>query len=181
VLAGWETVDTAVGHAALRRYLERLLHDEIAPTLPATPGLDLRAYGARLLERFANPALQHRTRQIAMDGSQKIPQRWLGTVRDRLAAGAGIERLALAVAAWLQTLGGVDEAGRTLAVDDPLADALARCADAAPGAVQRVEALCSFAPVFGELGADPRFVGAVLQQAQRLRAEGVVGALASAV
>ena len=57
------------------------------PTLAAPPGVDLAA----LLrdadrERFRNPALPHRTRQIAMDGSQKLPQRLLGTVRDRLAA-----------------------------------------------------------------------------------------------
>ena len=50
--------------------------------------LDLAEYGATVLERFANPALKHRTTQVAMDGSVKLPVRMLGTVRDRLAAGA---------------------------------------------------------------------------------------------
>lgn len=177
VLAGWDTVDQALSQAALRRWIERLMHDEIALTLPPTPGLDPGAYGARLLQRFANPALQHRTRQIAMDGSQKIPPRWLGTVRDRLAAGRGIERLALAVAAWLQFLGGVDEAGRSFPIDDPLADALAQHAATARDGNERIRALCAFTPVFGDLGALPRFVGAVERQAQRLRTLGVVGAL----
>jgi len=53
--------------------------------------------------RFANPALKHRTWQIAMDGSQKLPQRLLGTIRDRLAAGGSIDRLALGVAAGCAT------------------------------------------------------------------------------
>ena len=53
------------------------------PTLAAPPGVDLAAYGAQIRERFRNPALPHRTQQIAMDGSQKLPQRLLGTVRER--------------------------------------------------------------------------------------------------
>ena len=182
VLAGWRTVDAAMAQPALRSYILRLMHDEIAPTLPAPPGLDLRDYRARLLQRFTNPALQHRTQQIAMDGSQKIPQRWLGTVRERLAAGAGIELLAVAVAAWLQYLGGVDEAGRSYLVDDPLADALARqttLATAASDATQRAATMCAFAPVFGALGANARFVAEVGRAWERLRAEGVAATLAT--
>ena len=61
------------------------MREEIAPTLPPLPGLDLAQYQERLLRRFANPALRHQTRQIAMDGSQKLPQRLLDTARARLA------------------------------------------------------------------------------------------------
>ena len=84
-MAGWQTVDHAIGQAPLRDHIEALMRDEIEPTLPALPGLDLAAYRTNLLARYANPALAHRTQQIAMDGSQKLPQRLLGTVRDRLA------------------------------------------------------------------------------------------------
>ena len=180
VLAGWPTVDRAIGDADLRRFIEGLMRDEIAPTLPPTPGLDLPAYGARLLERFANPALQHRTQQIAMDGSQKIPQRWLNTVRDRLSAGAPFERLALAVAAWIHYLRGVDEAGQAYRIEDPLAEelaGLARRADAAESALERAACVSAFAPVFGELGREPRFVAALARQAQALRDGGVRAAL----
>src|SRR5258706_15206565 len=78
-MASWRSVDVAIAQPALRRYVDALLRDEVAATLPALPGLDLDEYRARLLERFANPALQHKTAQIAMDGSQKLPQRLLGT------------------------------------------------------------------------------------------------------
>ena len=55
-----------------------------------------------LTERFDNTALQHRTAQIANDGSQKLPQRIIGSALDRLAAGAGADHLMLAVAAWIR-------------------------------------------------------------------------------
>ena len=88
------------------------------PTLDM-PGVDLGAYRDELLARFANPALKHRTWQIAMDGSQKLPQRLLGTIRDRLKAGQRIERLSLGVAAWMRYVMGIDEKGETIDVRDP--------------------------------------------------------------
>ena len=44
-----------------------------------------------------------------MDGSQKLPQRLLGTVRDNLAAGRRIDLLTLAVAGWMRYVSGRDE------------------------------------------------------------------------
>ncbi|HEY9317651.1 MAG TPA: mannitol dehydrogenase family protein [Achromobacter sp.] len=190
VMAGWATVDQAMAQPALKAYLAALLQDEIVPTLPALPGLDLAQYQARLLERYENPALKHQTRQIAMDGSQKLPQRLLDTVRARLAADQPIPGLALAVAAWLHFLRGVDQAGRRYDIQDPMAAVLARQHALAEAAAERsgagpaamlawTEAWTSLAPVFGDLGQDPRFVRAVAQAAQSLRSLGVAGALAA--
>lgn len=179
VLAGWATVDRAIAEPALRRFVEALMREEIEPTLAVIDGLgdvDLAAYRMRLIERFANPALAHRTAQIAMDGSQKIPQRWLGTLRERLAADASIEHLALALAAWLQFLGGVDEAGRAFTIDDPLAaelQALHARAAGAPTDTARIATLLGFAPVFGTLGREHGVVDAVARQSARLRRDGV--------
>lgn len=171
-LLGLPTVDRAVADPTLRAFADALLRDEVQPTLPPLPGLDLDAYRARLLQRFANPALQHRLLQIAMDGSQKIPQRWLATVRQRLAAGQGIEHLALCVAAWLRFIDGVDEQGRALPLDDPLADALRVARRASDGGL-------GFEPVFGDLAQAPAFVAAVQRQAAVLALGGVRVALGS--
>jgi fructuronate reductase len=180
-MAGFATVDRALAQPALRRFVDALLRDEVAPTLPPLPGVDLEAWRAALLQRFANPALQHKTRQIAMDGSQKLPQRLLGTVRDRLAAGASIDRLGLAVAAWIHWLRGVDERGERYAIDDPLAAPLARqlaqAAQAGGDEAARVAAFCAFAPLFGTLGADTRFVQTVARHTASLRARGVTATL----
>ena len=176
VVAGWDTVDRAIREPALRRAVDTMMREEIEPTLHGLADLDLAAYRTRLLDRFSNPALAHRTRQIAMDGSQKIPQRWLGTVRDRLVAGAPIDRLALAVAAWLRFLQGADEAGQPYEINDPLAAELAALqarAATMPDEAQRVASMCGYAPVFGTLGEDRRFVEAVSRHAASLRQRGV--------
>ena len=175
-MAGWRTVDVAVAQPALHRYLDLLMRDEIAPTLPSLPGLDLDDYRARLLQRFANPALQHQTHQIAMDGSQKLPQRLLGTIRDRMQAGQPYDRLALAIAAWLHYLRGSDESGTAHAISDPLAATLTeRLAGASvhDSAAQ----LLAFTPVFGDLGQDARFVSAVARHLVALRQRGVAATL----
>ena len=96
--------------------------EEIAPTLAQPPGIELPGYCAQLMTRFRNAALPHRTRQIAMDGSQKLPQRLLGPIRDRLAAGASIRHLTLAVAGWIRYASGTDERGAPIDVQDPLAE-----------------------------------------------------------
>lgn len=176
--AGWATVDAAVAQPALARFVDHLLRDEVAPTLAsALPGFDLAAYRAQLLQRFANPALAHRTQQIAMDGSQKLPQRWLNSLRERLAAGASIDLLALALAAWVQHLGGRDERGRAHALDDPLAaelSALHARAMAQPTATARAAEVTRFAAVFGaDLADEPRLVQALARALEALRSGGV--------
>jgi len=180
-VAGWRTVDRAVAEPALHHYLDTLLLNEIAPTLPALPGLELNDYRARLLQRFANPALQHQTQQIAMDGSQKLPQRLLGTVRDRLDAHTSIERLALAVAAWFYCLRGVDEAGTCHTIHDPLSSELAAQLSHAPAAGSvhdGVGHFIAFAPVFGDLGTSLRFISDVARHALSLQQRGVAATLA---
>jgi fructuronate reductase len=181
VQAGWATVDQSIAQPALARFVDGLLRDEVAPTLADDlAGFDLAGYRMQLLQRFANPALAHKTQQIAMDGSQKLPQRWLNTLRDRLAAGAPIERLALALAAWVMHLRGRDEAGREYKLDDPLAAELAALharALAQPSALQRAAEITRFAPVFGDLADEPRLVQALARALEALRSQGVARSL----
>lgn len=133
-LAGWPTVAAAVADPTLAAHIAALMQ-EIAPTVHLPASADLASYCHALLARFANPALQHRTAQIAMDGSQKLPQRLFAPALDRLAAGQRAPRIALGVAAWLRFLQGRADDGAALALDDPqaarLRQAAARAADAA--------------------------------------------------
>ena len=125
-LMGHDFVWQAAGDPLLSQLIERQMAEEIAPTLKMPAGTDLPAYCTQLMQRFRNVALPHRTQQIAMDGSQKLPQRLLGTVRDRIAAGAPYAHLALAVAGWIRYASGTDERGATIDVADPLAATFAR-------------------------------------------------------
>lgn len=158
-LSGCETVADAMADEGIAALVEGLMNEEVTPTLAVPPGADLAAYKRSLLERFRNPELRHRTWQIAMDGTQKLPQRLLGTARDRLRAGAPIDRIALGVAAWMRYVSGSDEAGGAIDVRDPLAEDLKRIAtEAGPVAERLAPALLRLESVFGtDLPADPRF------------------------
>jgi len=101
LLSGHETVAKSFGDPAIRGFIEALWADAAA-TLPDDAGLDTQRYVRELTQRFDNTALAHRTAQIANDGSQKLPQRIIGTAIDRLAAGSSANRLMLAVAAWIR-------------------------------------------------------------------------------
>ena len=92
------------------------------PTLDRPDGFEAAVYRQALLDRFANPALAHRLHQIAMDGSQKLPQRLLATLADRRAGGRNSPALKLAIAAWMRWQGGEDARGNRFTVDDPMAD-----------------------------------------------------------
>jgi fructuronate reductase len=129
-LAGHQYVADVMQSPGFVRLVHGLMTEEAMPTLDM-PGVDLGFYRDQLLARFANPALHHRTWQIAMDGTQKLPQRLLGTIRDRLAAGQSITRLALGVAGWMRYVTGIDEHGQPIDVKDPLFLRLRSIADAA--------------------------------------------------
>jgi len=179
-MAGWHTVDQAIAQPALRTHIEALMRDEIEPTLPALPGLDLVAYRHNLLARYANPALAHRTQQIAMDGSQKLPQRLLGTLRDRLALQLRVTRMALGLAAWMHYLRGVDELGQSYPIDDPHAAALTALyqQSLAQGVnPQAVQAMLAYAPVFGDLAGNAPLTTALVPLLRSLQANGVAATL----
>ena len=160
--------------AALAAFVAHLMHVEVTPTLPQPPGADIEAYKQALLRRFRNPGLRHRCWQIAMDGSQKLPQRLLGTIRDRLATAAPIDALALGVAAWMRYVTGVDEKGAAIDVRDPLRDELRARADAAGLDAARLGAsLLGVEKVFGrDLPANATFTAAVTRALDSLIARG---------
>jgi fructuronate reductase len=139
-LAGYETIAEAVRDERLTSAAAALMAEDVVPTLDRPDGLDLQEYQRSVLHRFANPALRHRTTQVAMDGSQKLPVRLLGTIRDRLRAGAEPRWAALGVAAWMVYVArGHDANNRPLPLDDPLAHRIRSAADGPePGLVDRL-------------------------------------------
>jgi fructuronate reductase len=145
-LAGHETISGTVADPAFAAYV-RHCWEEIMPAVAAPPGVDLTDYADALFDRYANPAIRHRTWQIAMDGSQKLPQRLLGTLRANLDAGRDSPALCLAVAGWMRYVAGKDEAGQPIDVRDPLADLLRDTAtDSATGTVAALLSLDQIFP-----------------------------------
>lgn len=170
-LAGFQHISDCMQDSAFREAAYRLMMNEQAPTLRIT-NVDLSRYAASLIERFANPALKHRTWQIAMDGSQKLPQRMLEGIREHLARGSDWPLLALGVAGWMRYVSGVDDAGATIDIRDPLSEKIRLLVESSSDA-ERVSALLSLQEVFGtDLVKNPLFVQAIEQAWRRIAQHG---------
>ncbi|MFF0944031.1 mannitol dehydrogenase family protein [Kocuria sp. CPCC 205300] len=111
---GHTTVAEALADPACRGWVEAFW-DEASAHL-TTPGLDLPAYRAALLERFANPRIAHHLAQIGVDGATKLQMRAVPVLRAERAAGRPGTAAARMIAAWTMHL-----EGRTR-VDDSAAE-----------------------------------------------------------
>jgi fructuronate reductase len=132
---GHEFVHQAIADPAIRPLIERLMREEAAPSIAAAPGQNLSAYADALLTRFENPALNHRLAQIAMDGSQKIPQRWLETLKWNREQGQDCPAILAGLDAWFLHMKGANGP-----VDDPRAAELATV-ELSADATQNVRAI----------------------------------------
>lgn len=124
VVAGIESIAEAMANPQLSAVIHRLWAEDLVPTLPPVPGTDVSLYTRALEERFLNPFVHHRTLQISADGSQKLPPRLLEPALARLQAGARPRTIALAVAAWMRFVVGVNERNIAYEIADPLAPRL---------------------------------------------------------
>ncbi|WP_410014301.1 mannitol dehydrogenase family protein [Sodalis sp. C49] len=182
-LAGYQHISDCMADPGYHAAVAAMMAQEQAPTLRLGTGeVDLAAYAAQLLARFANPALKHRTWQIAMDGTQKLPQRMLDPVRWHIAHGDGYPLLALGIAGWMRYVGGRDDLGAPIDIRDPLSDELRRIVDHSPDGEPRVLALLALRSVFGaDLSASPAFAAAVTAAYLALARDGAKATVAAAL
>jgi fructuronate reductase len=124
-LSGRRYVRDTVAPGGFRPLIERHFK-AAASTLPRLPAIDLSAYAQQLLSRFANPAIAHETYQIAMDGTEKLPQRIFAPALEALEKGLDVQPFAFAVAAWMRyCLGRLDD-GTGFALRDPREEEIGR-------------------------------------------------------
>jgi fructuronate reductase len=154
--------------------IRALMTVDVAPTLEVPQGFDLADYQEELISRFANPALRHRTIQIAMDGSQKLPMRLLGTIRERRRAGAEPVIASLGVAAWMRFVSARrSDSGRELAVNDPLAGEIGNRLGGREEPAIVVDRLLSMREIFSEdLAADAGWRGLLADHLEALARDG---------
>ncbi len=148
-LAGYDHISDCMADASYRQAARALMLQDQAPTL-RTQGVDLEAYANSLIARYENRAIKHRTYQIATDGTQKLPQRLLDSVRWHLRNGTSCDYLLLGVAGWMRYVSGVDEQGAPIEIRDPLKDRLADIVANSEEGAARVKALLGLKAVFGD-------------------------------
>lgn len=170
LLAGKETVDEVMADAELCGFVQRLMADDLEPALEVPDGFDLVQYRQALLARFSNPRLAHRCAQIAMDGSEKIRQRWLPALRTSQAP-----QLSRALAAWCVYVLDTEHI-----LSDPRADELSSLRSDAGPLAGRLQSVLACAGITQET--IPGFA-ALLAETERnidiLRARGVEGLVAA--
>ena len=166
-LAGHKTVAEVMAQPEFETLITNMMTNEIIPTLDL-PNVDLPAYRDQLIERFKNPALNHLTWQIAMDGSQKLPQRILDTIRANIKAGRSYDSLAKCVAGWMQYATAADLEANAIDVRDPLADQLKAIGQETDAATM-VKAFASITSIFDTLGTNDEFITKVTQALIELR------------
>lgn len=172
LLAGIGTVDRFIaqdwGHAFVQN-----LWDEVEPTLAPNFGLDVVHYRTTLMRRFGNSALGHQLRQIAMDGSQKLPQRLVGPAVELLKSGRSQSAIALVIAAWIRCQTGMTDAGIRFEVDDPIARVTARLSEETSGSKELAQAMLRLQSIFpSQLADDDGFVDLVSAHVEALRTLG---------
>jgi fructuronate reductase len=137
-LRGHDTVEQAISDPVVRGWVEQWW-DDAARHLPL-PAEEIDAYRAALLQRYANPRIRHLLRQIAADGSQKVPIRILPTVRAELGQGRVPTGAARVLAAWVCHLRGQGAPVNDVAAEEFTALAAGELADAVRRVLGRLDA-----------------------------------------
>ncbi len=143
---GLETVEQAINNADIKAFLEKMLHDEIMPTLPDVEGLNKANYGKKIIQRFENPAIRHLLAQIAWDSSQKIPYRIIAIINDNIANNKASPMLCLSLAAWMKFV--VTQVSTGQPIIDPLKGKLMGIAKYCDGSDCDVDQFVSLGQIF---------------------------------
>lgn len=173
-LSGYTYAHEAVADPGIRRLLVDYMDREATPTLPPVPGIDLTAYKASLLDRYANPDVRDTLARLAADTSDRIPTWLVPVVQEQLAAGGEVRLCAAIIASWARYAEGVDEHGRPIDVVDQLRP---RIMAAAQRDRAQPAAFLAEWELFGDLGDDERFVDAYVDAVSSIRDLGAREAL----
>jgi len=174
-LSGIEFIWQVMERQPFQTLCRCLVEHDVIPILEPPSGVNLQEYARKVIGRFENSALEHRTAQVAMDGSQKVPVRLLPIAQKRLAAGLKLHVIPFAVAAWMRYVSRLDADGKAVRVQDPLAERLAEIAEACGSVENRARELAmqllGITEIFGEselVAAKEAFVDPIVAHLERL-------------
>jgi fructuronate reductase len=175
-LSGFDYISEVMSEPAFVNMVKTYMAREAGETIHIPANFDIEAYKQQLRDRFSNKALKHRTWQIAMDGSQKLPQRLLESLREQLKTSGHIDIICLGVAAWIRYISGMDEKGNSIEVSDPHAAELRALCDENAGSIEStVKAIVGLPKIFGpDLINERRFIAITITWLEKFYATGVL-------
>ncbi len=147
-LLGYRDVDAAMADPLVAKFVRGYMDNDITPTLPAVPGIDLDKYKTTLIERFANKSVRDQVQRLAEDGSQKFRNALVPALEHQLETNGSTKYMAFALAAWYRYLRGIDEEGALIEIKDPMAATLTARAKAGP---RDAMGLLSIDEIFGSV------------------------------
>ncbi len=119
LLVGQRIVHEAMADPRFFTHLDRFVDRDVIPHLQAPEGVSLTAYKAKVLERFANPAIGDQLQRLSLDGWAKFPVYHSKILETLLETGSDIRREAFFLACIERYLSGVDDKGQTFTVYEP--------------------------------------------------------------
>ena len=122
-LAGYLTVDEAIGDPILHTFIQHFMDEDVTPILTVPATIDLTEYKATLLRRFANKHIGDQLARLCFDGASKLPVYVLPTLNDRMTRNLPYERMAFGIAAYGHYLAGSHtETGQPYTIAEPQLD-----------------------------------------------------------
>lgn len=179
-LGGYQHISDTMTDVNYRKAAFDMMVKAQAPSLIMPVGTDLDSYAMLLINRFTNPSLKHKTSQIAMDGSQKIPQRMSGSLRYHLQNGSDFKWIALGIAGWMRYISGIDEKGNVFEIHDPMSKMLSEISKKHGLHHSIVPVLLSIETIFdAEIGQNEKVIKAVSAAYQSLLDNGAKATVAA--
>jgi mannitol 2-dehydrogenase len=124
-------VHEAMQHPLINAFFAKIQQEEIIPTVPPVPNTNIQDYYKLIDRRFSNPKIGDTVRRLCLDGSNRQPKFIVPALTERLAAGQGIDGLALECALWCRYCAGTTDSGAEIAPNDPAWDRLTALAKTA--------------------------------------------------
>mmetsp|Transcript_23317 Transcript_23317/g.30297 ORF Transcript_23317/g.30297 Transcript_23317/m.30297 type:complete len:776 (-) Transcript_23317:305-2632(-) len=118
-LSGFRFVDDSLSDALLGAFVVGYM-DEVTPTVPEVPGVDLEDYKKALAARFSNPYIKDKLLRLAEDGSQKLVTTMRDPMLELVKQNKSILYIATAIACFIKFMTGVDMDGVAIeGIKDP--------------------------------------------------------------
>ncbi|OOF91831.1 hypothetical protein ASPCADRAFT_210772 [Aspergillus carbonarius ITEM 5010] len=174
-LAGFNYVHEVMENPLFNKFVWQMMQEEVKPSLPEIPGVDIDEYCKTLMERFSNPTIMDQLPRICLNASGKIPQFIMPSIAEAIWVNGPLRRLCFVAAAWFRYVNGIDDQGKPFKVDDPMVEELQ--AKARAGGTNPAE-LLSIKSLFGDdLRNDKRFLKELTSAMEDIARDGILKSL----